>query len=111
MIRNMISVKRVAAILSLSACIIAPYGNPAAAEKDRPRVGVVLSGGGAKGFAHIALLRRLEELGIPVDYIGGTSMGATIAALYAIGYTRMSLNESRGIHAGPSLFMEKARSQ
>jgi NTE family protein len=53
----------------------------------RPKIGVVLSGGGAKGFAHIAVLRRLEELKIPVDYIGGTSMGSIIAALYAMGYT------------------------
>ena len=55
--------------------------------KRRPRVGVVLSGGGAKGFAHVAILRRLEKLGIPVDYIGGTSMGGTVAALYSMGYT------------------------
>jgi len=53
----------------------------------RPKVGVVLSGGGAKGFAHIAVLRAIEELNIPVDYIGGTSMGSTVAALYAMGYT------------------------
>jgi len=54
---------------------------------NRPKIGVVLSGGGAKGFAHIAVLRKLEELNIPVDYIGGTSMGSIIAALYAMGYT------------------------
>jgi NTE family protein len=53
----------------------------------RPKIGVVLSGGGAKGFAHIAVLRKLEELNIPVDYIGGTSMGSIIAALYAMGHT------------------------
>lgn len=50
-------------------------------------VGVVLSGGGAKGLAHIGLLKVLEENGIPIDYIGGTSMGAIIGSLYAIGYT------------------------
>jgi NTE family protein len=53
----------------------------------RPKIGVVLSGGGAKGFAHIPVLRTLEELNIPVDYIGGTSMGSTVAALYAMGYS------------------------
>ncbi len=58
-----------------------------AAEGKRPKIGVVLSGGGAKGFAHIAVLRTLEELNIPVDYIGGTSMGSTVAALYAMGYS------------------------
>ncbi len=55
--------------------------------KKRPRIGVVLSGGGAKGFAHIALLEKLEQLKIPVDYIAGTSMGATVAALYSMGYS------------------------
>ena len=49
-------------------------------------VGLVLSGGGARGFAHIGMLRALEECGIPVDFIGGTSMGAVIAAQQAIGW-------------------------
>ena len=53
----------------------------------RPRVGVVLSGGGAKGVAHIGALRYLEELGIPVDYIVGTSIGSIIGGLYALGYS------------------------
>lgn len=52
----------------------------------RPRVGVVLSGGGAKGFAHIGALRVIEEAGIPIDYIAGTSMGSIIGGLYAVGY-------------------------
>lgn len=51
----------------------------------RQRVGLVLSGGGAKGLSHIGVLKALEEKGIPVDYVGGTSMGAVIASLYAIG--------------------------
>ncbi len=50
------------------------------------RVGLVLSGGGAKGFAHIGVLKVLERLGVRVDYIGGTSAGAMIGALYASGY-------------------------
>ena len=52
----------------------------------RPRVGVVLSGGGAKGFAHIGALRVIEEAGLPIDYIAGTSMGSIIGGLYAMGY-------------------------
>jgi NTE family protein len=52
-----------------------------------PRVGVVLSGGSAKGLAHIGVLRVLEELGVPVDVVTGTSMGSLIGGLYAIGYT------------------------
>jgi len=51
------------------------------------KVGLVLSGGGAKGLAHIAVIRALEENGIPIDYIAGTSMGAIIAGLYAAGYS------------------------
>ncbi|HYA29547.1 MAG TPA: patatin-like phospholipase family protein, partial [Acidobacteriota bacterium] len=49
-------------------------------------VGLVLSGGGARGFAHIGVIRALDERGIPVDYIGGTSMGAVIAAQHALGW-------------------------
>ena len=52
----------------------------------RKKVGLVLSGGGAKGVAHIGVLKVLEEAGIPIDYIAGTSMGAIVGALYAIGY-------------------------
>ena len=51
------------------------------------KVGVVLSGGGAKGFAHIAVLKILEEVGVRVDFIGGTSMGAMVGGLYAAGYS------------------------
>ena len=50
-------------------------------------VGVVLSGGGAKGLAHIGLLKALEDNNIPIDYICGTSMGAIVGSLYAIGYS------------------------
>ena len=48
-------------------------------------VGLVLSGGGAKGLSHIGVLKALEENNIPVDYICGTSMGAIIGGLYSIG--------------------------
>ena len=61
-------------------------------EKKDLKVGLVLSGGGAKGFAHIAVLKTLEEAGVRVDYIGGTSMGAIIGALYASGYSANQLD-------------------
>jgi len=51
----------------------------------RPRIGLVLSGGGARGFAHVGVLRALEENHIPVDYIAGASMGALVGAVYATG--------------------------
>ena len=55
-------------------------------EQNRPKIGLVLSGGGAKGFAHIGVLKVLEEAGIKIDYIGGTSIGAIVGGLYASGY-------------------------
>ena len=51
------------------------------------KTGIVLSGGGASGIAHIGFLKALEKAGIPIDYIGGTSIGAYIAGLYASGYS------------------------
>ena len=52
-----------------------------------PKIGLSLSGGGAKGFAHIGVLKVLDSLGVKVDYISGTSMGAIVGGLYASGYT------------------------
>lgn len=59
----------------------------------RPKVGVALGGGGAKGAAHIGVLKYIEEMGIPIDYVAGTSMGAIIGGLYAMGYTPDELAE------------------
>ena len=56
------------------------------------KIGLVLSGGGAKGLAHIGALKVIEEAGVKIDYIGGTSMGAIIGALYASGYTADQLD-------------------
>lgn len=56
------------------------------------KVGLVLSGGGAKGFAHVAVLKVLEEAGVRVDYIAGTSMGAIIGAMYASGYNAKEID-------------------
>ncbi len=57
----------------------------------RPKVGLVLSGGGAKGLAHIGVLKVIDSLGIKVDYIAGTSMGAIVGGLYASGYNANQL--------------------
>jgi len=59
----------------------------------RPKIGLVLSGGGAKGLAHIGVLKVLEEAGIRPDYITGTSMGSIIGGLYALGYTADELSQ------------------
>ncbi len=55
--------------------------------QERPKVGLVLSGGGAAGLAHIGVIKVIEEAGIPVDYIAGTSMGSIVGAMYAMGMT------------------------
>src|SRR5574344_2725419 len=57
------------------------------------KVGLVLSGGGAKGLTHIGIIRALEENNIPIDYITGTSMGAIIGSLYAMGYSPDEMEE------------------
>ena len=58
----------------------------------KQKIGLVLSGGGAKGFAHIGALKIIDSLGVKVDYIAGTSMGAVIGSLYASGYTGKQLD-------------------
>ncbi len=64
----------------------------ASSKGTKPKVGLVLSGGGAKGFAHIGVLRVLEEAGVKVDYIAGTSMGAVVGGLYATGYNAKQID-------------------
>ena len=67
------------------------YGQQTEADTDI-KVGLVLSGGGAKGLAHASVLKVLEEAGVRVDFIGGTSMGAMIGALYASGYNATEID-------------------
>lgn len=66
--------------------------------KKRPTVGVVLCGGGAKGFAEIRVLKAIDEAGVPIDFIGGTSIGSIMGSLYAVGY-------------GPDMMEEIVRAQ
>ncbi|WP_229731325.1 patatin-like phospholipase family protein [Hyunsoonleella pacifica] len=61
-------------------------------QNQKPKVGLVLSGGGAKGLAHIGALKVLDSLGVKVDYVAGTSMGAIVGSLYASGYTGKELD-------------------
>ncbi|WP_346882385.1 patatin-like phospholipase family protein [uncultured Algibacter sp.] len=61
-------------------------------EKRIPKVGLVLSGGGAKGLAHIGVLKIIDSLGVNIDYVAGTSMGAIIGGLYASGYSGKQLD-------------------
>jgi NTE family protein len=66
---------------------------PAGAEASRPRVGLVLAGGGAKGGAHVGVLKVLEEMHVPIDCIAGTSMGALVGGGYASGIPAAGLEE------------------
>ncbi|MDT0645610.1 patatin-like phospholipase family protein [Zunongwangia sp. F260] len=77
-------------ILVIFLCLISVRGF--SQQKDDPKVGLVLSGGGAKGLAHIGALKIIEEAGVRIDYIGGSSMGAIIGGLYASGYTANDLD-------------------
>lgn len=70
-------------VLSLVLCICLSISYA----QEYPKVGLVLSGGGAKGFAHIGVLKELEKANVKIDYIGGTSMGAIIGGMYAAGYS------------------------
>ena len=77
-------------VAALMTCTVAAQTDNGA--EGRKKVGVVLSGGGAKGMAHIGVLKVLEEAGIPVDIVTGTSMGSIIGGLYAIGYNACALD-------------------
>ena len=78
-------------ILTLFLCVGVSRAQLNAPDKTL-KVGLVLSGGGAKGMAHIGALKVMEESGITIDYIGGTSMGAIVGALYASGYSANELD-------------------
>ncbi|MEZ5275972.1 MAG: patatin-like phospholipase family protein [Opitutaceae bacterium] len=65
----------------------APEDAPAGRDQNRPRIGLVLAGGGARGIGHVGVIRMLEELNIEVDYVAGTSMGSIVGGLYCAGYT------------------------
>jgi NTE family protein len=65
-----------------------------AAKADRPKIGLALGGGGAKGGAHVGVLEVLEELNVPVDYIAGTSIGAIVGGLYASGMSAAEIRQS-----------------
>lgn len=73
----------------------------------RKKVGVVLGGGGAKGVAHIGVLKVLEEAGIPVDYVVGTSMGAIVGGLYSIGYNACQIDSLVSRQDWPMLLSDR----
>jgi NTE family protein len=76
-------------LLSISLSSIISYSQDTIPRK---KIGLVLSGGGAKGFAHIGVLKVIEQAGVKIDYIGGTSMGAVVGGLYASGYNATQID-------------------
>jgi NTE family protein len=86
-------------LLPLASCLAwlatraAVAQQPVAAKPTRPEVGLVLSGGGARGGAHIGVLKALEELRVPVDYMAGTSIGAVIGGFYVSGMSVADLEQ------------------
>ncbi len=98
--KNPFDCSRLPAVALLLAAAMAGAEEPAApageAVVERPRVGLVLGGGGARGAAHIGVLKELERRRIPVDAIAGTSMGAIVGGLYATGMSADELEELVG---------------
>ncbi|UCF74860.1 MAG: patatin-like phospholipase family protein [Betaproteobacteria bacterium] len=83
-------------LLAALLVLVGPITSTLAASKDRPRVGLVLSGGGARGVAHIGVLKVLEEMRVPIDCIAGTSMGALVGGVYATGQSLDRMTERLG---------------
>ncbi len=105
-------------VLALLATVMLQAQTTTTTTTSRPKVGLVLGGGGAKGASHIGVLKYIEELGIPVDYVAGTSMGSIMGGLYAMGYepdemTRLISNINWSQYIGNSidrrLLSEEAR--
>ncbi len=80
-------------MLGLATVVIAEPAAEPIVEAERERVGLVLSGGAARGLAHIGVLKALEEQGVAIDAIAGTSMGAVVGGLYAAGYSVAELEQ------------------
>ncbi|MCL7960091.1 MAG: patatin-like phospholipase family protein, partial [marine benthic group bacterium] len=94
-------------LAAIAACALLPGTKPLGAQEsrarsdgpsegERPRIGLALSGGSARGFAHVGVLQVLEEAGVPVDAIAGTSMGSVVGGLYSSG---LSTEELRAVAA------------
>lgn len=102
---------RTTAILTLAAALALPLPEPLSAQQSepppkRPKIGLALGGGGARGTAHIGVIRALEQLHIPIDYVAGTSMGSIIGGLYSCGYTPDQMEKLIGDIHWDTLFQD-----
>ncbi len=102
--------RRVLSVLMVGVCAatLAPPLSAQSAEQPprRPKIGLALGGGGARGAAHIGVIRELEALHIPIDYIAGTSMGSIIGGLYSCGYTPDQMQKLIGSIPWDTLFQD-----
>ncbi len=80
-------------LLLLPVAIAASHAADTAPADERPRIGLVLSGGGARGAAHVGVIRALEEMRVPIDAVAGTSMGAVVGGLYSAGLSGAEIEE------------------
>ncbi|MFB3104447.1 MAG: patatin-like phospholipase family protein [Pseudomonadales bacterium] len=92
-----------------SSPFVAGAACPKGEEIKRPKIGLVLGGGGARGAAHIGVIKRLEELNIPIDYVAGTSMGSLVGALYATGMNADELDRTIRSLEWADLFNDNVR--
>ncbi|MFO1317437.1 MAG: patatin-like phospholipase family protein [Burkholderiales bacterium] len=112
--RRIVPVAIAAVVAVASACAVpasaqsAPVAatGPAEPAKPRPKVGLVLSGGGARGITHIGVLKVLHELRVPIDYIAATSMGAIVGGLYASGMTPDAMQRRLAAVSWPTLLSD-----
>ena len=110
--RRLVPAAGLAALLFAAWLIpLSASGQPAAATdatvgKPRPKVGLVLSGGGARGLTHIGVLKVLHEMRVPVDYIAATSMGAIVGGLYASGMAPDEMQRHLGAVSWPTLLSD-----
>ena len=86
--------KKVLGTMVAAVCLaVAVAGSGWAQEAKRPKIGLVLGGGGARGAAHVGILKVLEENRVPVDFVVGTSMGSIVGGLYAIGNSPAEIDQ------------------
>ena len=108
--------RRLRSLLAVGVSLLAAVGPVSAAPADdpqqsspppaRPKIGLALGGGGARGTAHIGVIRMLEQLHIPIDYVAGTSMGSIIGGLYSCGYTPDEMEKLIGSIPWDTLFRD-----
>ena len=108
--------RQVRSLFALGLCLLAATGPlraapepepaPAQTPPARPKIGLALGGGGARGTAHIGVIRALEEMHIPIDYVAGTSMGSIIGGLYSCGYTPDEMEKLIGSIPWDTLFQD-----